>query len=78
MGHNHIGSEHCLLGLIREGDGTAVRVLEDLGVDLSAVRAIVMEKLAAESTELAGPVWNFFSKLVSSMGIQWGGLQVFN
>ncbi len=38
MGHHYIGTEHLLLGLIREGDGLAVNVLRDLGVDLDAVR----------------------------------------
>src|SRR5207244_2808699 len=36
--HNHIGTEHLLLGLVREGDGVAARVLSSLGVDLSKVR----------------------------------------
>ncbi|MFQ6058890.1 MAG: ATP-dependent Clp protease ATP-binding subunit, partial [Anaerolineae bacterium] len=39
MGHHYIGTEHLLLGLIREGDGLAVNVLRDLGVDLNMVRA---------------------------------------
>jgi ATP-dependent Clp protease ATP-binding subunit ClpA len=34
LGHNYIGTEHLLLGLIREGEGVAARVLENLGVDL--------------------------------------------
>ena len=38
LGHNYIGTEHLLLGLIREGEGVAARVLENLGVDLSKVR----------------------------------------
>ncbi len=38
MGHHYIGTEHLLLGLIREGDGLAVNVLRDIGVDLDAVR----------------------------------------
>jgi ATPases with chaperone activity, ATP-binding subunit len=35
LGHNYIGTEHLLLGLIREGEGVAARVLKNLGVDLS-------------------------------------------
>ena len=38
LGHNYIGTEHLLLGLIREGEGVAARVLENLGVDLAKVR----------------------------------------
>ncbi len=38
LGHNYIGTEHLLLGLIREGEGVAARVLENLGVDLTKVR----------------------------------------
>ncbi len=38
MGHHYIGTEHLLLGLIREGDGLAVNVLKDLGIDLDVVR----------------------------------------
>src|SRR3954454_3099036 len=37
--HNYIGTEHLLLGLIREADGTAGKVLAELGVDLNRVRA---------------------------------------
>jgi ATP-dependent Clp protease ATP-binding subunit ClpA len=38
LGHNYIGTEHLLLGLIREGDGVAAKVLARLGVDLAAAR----------------------------------------
>jgi ATP-dependent Clp protease ATP-binding subunit ClpC len=38
LGHNYIGTEHLILGLIREREGVAARVLENLGVDLSRVR----------------------------------------
>jgi ATP-dependent Clp protease ATP-binding subunit ClpC len=43
--HHYIGTEHLLLGLIREGDGTAARVLAGLGADLSGVRAQVLQLL---------------------------------
>lgn len=39
LNHGYIGTEHLLLGLVREGDGVAARVLKDLGVDLPKVRA---------------------------------------
>jgi ATP-dependent Clp protease ATP-binding subunit ClpC len=37
-GHNYIGSEHLLLGLLREGEGVAARVLESLGADPNNIR----------------------------------------
>lgn len=45
LGHNYIGTEHLLLGLIREGEGVAARVLENLGVDLNKIRANVVKML---------------------------------
>jgi ATP-dependent Clp protease ATP-binding subunit ClpC len=45
FGHNYIGTEHILLGLIREGDGVAAQVLIRLGGDLSAVRQQVIRLL---------------------------------
>jgi hypothetical protein len=41
LGHNCIGTEHLLLGLVREGDGLAARALENLGADLAKVRTAV-------------------------------------
>jgi ATP-dependent Clp protease ATP-binding subunit ClpC len=38
LGHDYIGTEHLLLGIIREGEGTAIRILTDLGVDIQALR----------------------------------------
>ena len=52
LGHNYIGTEHLLLGLIREGEGVAARVLENLGVDLSKVRTQVIRMLG-ETAEVA-------------------------
>ena len=48
LGHNYIGTEHLLLGLIREGEGVAARVLENLGVDLNKIRTNVV-KILGES-----------------------------
>jgi hypothetical protein len=45
LGHNYIGTEHILLGLIREGDGVAAQVLVRLGVDLNRVRQQVIQLL---------------------------------
>ena len=57
LGHNYIGTEHLLLGLIREGEGVAARVLENLGVDLTKVRTQVIRMLGetAEVTSGASP-----------------------
>jgi len=52
LGHNYIGTEHLLLGLIREGEGVAARVLENLGVDLAKVRTQVIRMLG-ETAEVA-------------------------
>ncbi len=47
LGHNYIGTEHILLGLIREGEGVASQVLLNLGLDLNTVRNEVMELLGS-------------------------------
>ena len=54
LGHNYIGTEHILLGLIREGDGVAAQVLVDLGADLPTVRRRVVELLAGEAAPASG------------------------
>jgi len=54
LGHNYIGTEHLLLGLIREGEGVAARVLENLGADLSKVRSQVIRELGNSSEATAG------------------------
>lgn len=41
-GHNYIGTEHILLGLLKEGEGVAARVLENLGADPSNIRTQVL------------------------------------
>jgi ATP-dependent Clp protease ATP-binding subunit ClpA len=45
LGHNYIGTEHILLGLVREGEGVAAQVLQKLGADLARVRETVIELL---------------------------------
>jgi ATP-dependent Clp protease ATP-binding subunit ClpC len=45
LGHNYIGTEHILLGLIREGEGVAAQVLQKLGADLGRVRQTVIQLL---------------------------------
>jgi ATP-dependent Clp protease ATP-binding subunit ClpA len=46
LGHNYIGTEHLLLGLVREGEGVAAQVLVKLGADLSRVRQQVIQLLS--------------------------------
>lgn len=48
LGHNYIGTEHILLGLIREGEGVAAQVLEKLGADLQRVRHQVLQLLSGQ------------------------------
>ena len=48
LGHNYIGTEHLLLGLIKEGEGVAARVLENLGVDLLDLKKDVMSDFRKE------------------------------
>ncbi|MCI12029.1 chaperone protein ClpC chloroplastic-like, partial [Trifolium medium] len=50
MGHNYIGSEHLLLGLLREGEGVAARVLENLGADPTNIRTQVI-RMVGESAD---------------------------
>ena len=46
LNHDYIGTEHILLGLIREGEGVAARVLVELGADLNRVRQQVIKLLS--------------------------------
>ena len=55
LGHNYIGTEHLLLGLIRENEGIAAQVLRNLGVKLEDVREEVLEFLGAEPTDADTP-----------------------
>ena len=56
LGHNYIGTEHILLGLIREGEGVAVQVLEVLGAERNPVRQTVLQLMSESTaeTETAG------------------------
>ena len=55
LGHNYIGTEHILLGLIREGEGVAAQVLQQLGADLHKVRQTVIQLLSGVQGEDAAP-----------------------
>ena len=67
LGHNYIGTEHLLLGLIREGEGVAARVLENLGVDLNKIRSNVV-KMLGESKPQASTAGSSSSSSSSSGG----------
>jgi ATP-dependent Clp protease ATP-binding subunit ClpC len=54
MGHNYIGTEHLLLGLVREGEGIASLVLRDVGVTVPAAKAQAQELLGEQATKAAG------------------------
>ena len=59
LGHNYIGTEHILLGLVREGEGVAAQVLQQLGADLDRVRQTVIQLLSgytAGKAEAVGEV----------------------
>jgi ATP-dependent Clp protease ATP-binding subunit ClpA len=51
LGHNYIGTEHILLGLVREGEGVAAQVLVKLGADMNSVRRKVVELLEGYTGE---------------------------
>ena len=55
LGHNYIGTEHILLGLIREGEGVAAQVLVKLGADLGRVRQQVIQLLSGYSGQKGEP-----------------------
>ena len=55
LGHNYIGTEHILLGLVREGEGVAAQVLVNLGADLNRVRQQVVQLLHGRAGE--GASW---------------------
>lgn len=70
LNHTYVGTEHILLGLLREGDGVAARVLRNLDVDLSQTRLEVLKELdpnfAPEGTKTpaeSGPVNNPTTKV---------------
>jgi ATP-dependent Clp protease ATP-binding subunit ClpC len=54
LGHSYIGTEHMLLGLVREGDGVAAQVLSDLGADMARVRTQVIQMMSGQSGKESG------------------------
>src|SRR5699024_9318395 len=51
LGHSYVGTEHILLGLIREGEGVAARVLNNLGVSLNKARQQVLQLLGTNDSQ---------------------------
>ena len=68
LGHNYIGTEHLLLGLIREGEGVAARVLENLGVDLNKIRSNVIKMLGETKPQVSSGASSSSSSSSSSSG----------
>ena len=63
LGHNYIGTEHMLLGLVREGEGVAAQVLVSLGADLSRVRHQVIQLVSGDRPpEAAGAASGSFTE----------------
>ncbi|GAK09524.1 LOW QUALITY PROTEIN: ATP-dependent Clp protease, ATP-binding subunit ClpC [Geomicrobium sp. JCM 19038] len=54
LGHSYVGTEHILLGLIREGEGVAARVLNNLGVSLNKARQQVLQLLGSNESSSSG------------------------
>ncbi len=50
LGHNYVGTEHLMLGLVREGEGIAAQVLSNVGIDLKRARKEVIQLLGGEET----------------------------
>lgn len=55
LGHNYIGTEHILLGLLREGEGVAAQILNRLGVDLTPIRDAVIELVGSNPEAVKPP-----------------------
>ena len=56
FGHNYISTEHLLLGLVREGDGVAAKVLNNLGVELTKVRSAVEFIIGRGEKSISGEI----------------------
>jgi ATP-dependent Clp protease ATP-binding subunit ClpA len=72
LGHNYIGTEHILLGLIREGEGVAAQVLVKLGADLSRVRQKVIQLLSGYAVRIRPlPVQNVIEEQIRWNEARW-------
>ena len=81
MGHNYIGTEHLLLGVLKEGESVAVRVLMDLGIDPQKLLAEVLKILSVETPITGGlpktnasytntPTLNQFGRDLTEMAVE--------
>jgi ATP-dependent Clp protease ATP-binding subunit ClpA len=70
LGHNYIGTEHVLLGLVREGEGVASQVLVALGADLSTVRSKVYQVLAGGAPSAAALVATPYARRMQLAGVR--------
>jgi len=52
LGHDYIGTEHLLLGILKEGDGLAIKLLNNLGIDLSKLKKVVEESISIRSASI--------------------------
>lgn len=70
LGHNYIGTEHLLLGILREGEGVAVRVLQNLRVDPQKCRSAVINAIgqSANTGRTSGSTQNAKTKTLDSFG----------
>lgn len=58
LGNDFIGVEHLLLGIIREGDGTAIKLLNEFHLDLKQIRVEVEQSLLKSANPVAQPMTN--------------------
>jgi len=73
LGHNYIGTEHILLGLIREGEGVAAQVLVKLGADLATTRSRVLALLSGEEVPQDPPRPPTAWRSTAAARLVWGG-----
>ena len=73
LGHNYIGTEHILLGLIREGEGVAAQVLIGLGADLNRVRQQAIQMLHRSAARVVTGTAGVFESRLSAVE-QWVGM----
>ena len=74
LGHNYIGTEHILLGLVRENDGVAVRILRDLGAGAEKIRDEILRVLSGARGETGGPPplsWEYAVRTLEGLTETW-------
>jgi ATP-dependent Clp protease ATP-binding subunit ClpC len=74
LGHNYIGTEHLLLGLLRENEGVAVQILRDLGAVPTAIRDEILRMLSLVRRETGGPAalnWEYTVRTLEGRTETW-------